>query len=142
MTRYVGAFFLLTAAVIGIHTVVEPLYHTTTMEQPFSPLWTYLNYWTALAMILGLRFSCIRKCGQSASDQAVTRDWVESSAQFYGFIVVGILFFWNWFALLNDSFSTIGDDTSTLVWIVVDVGVVVLCGSLGMHLWRSSKAEE
>ena len=139
MSRLAGAILLLTAFTVGVHVVIEPLYHVTTETQPFSGAWTYIDMLMALSVALGLICSWMRKRGADASDGGVSREYLEANVQFFGFVFVGILFFWAWFALLmNDQFTSIGPDTSTLIWTLVDAGLAILCGSLGMHLWKGS----
>ena len=53
MHRILGAFFIFTAVVIGGHTIVEPLYYTSVEGALDSPVWGYLDWLTASAVLLG-----------------------------------------------------------------------------------------
>jgi hypothetical protein len=53
-----------------------------------------------------------------------------------------ILFFWNWFGILNaTTFTAVGDETRSMVWIFFDALLPLLNGALGAHLLRSSTSE-
>lgn len=137
--RISGLFLLVLAVVIAIHTVAEPLYHTSTEAQPNSPFWTVLNPVMAAAIILGFAFSYIRKSDidDDDADGTVTREFLAANLQFYGFLFVGILFLWNWFGLLNPAFTATEGGTVSLVWIIVDAALSLLAGSIGAYLWQS-----
>ena len=134
LKKLCGVYLIVVAVLLAVHTVVEPLYHESGPGQPYSPLWAIVNPLTALAIVLGVIFNFTRK--QGAGGDAVTREFLVSSTLFYGFLFVGIMFFWNWFNLLSPAFTAIGDETVSLVWIVVDAGVPLLAGVTGLHLLR------
>jgi len=136
LKKICGLYLFAVAVLVAVHTVVEPLYHASGPDQPYSPFWTIVNPLTALAIVLGTVFSYMRKTG--AGGETVTREFLAVNTLFYGFLFVGIMFFWNWFNLMNPAFTAIGDDTVSLVWIVVDAGVALLAGATGIHLMRSS----
>ena len=135
LKKICGLYLFAVAVLVAVHTVVEPLYHASGPGQPYSPFWTIVNPLTALAIVLGTIFSYMRKAG--AAGETVTREYLAANTLFYGFLFVGIMFFWNWFNLMNPAFTAIGDDTVSLVWIVVDAGVALLAGAAGIHLLRS-----
>ena len=39
MKRISGAVLVVMAVVVAVHTIVEPLYYTSTEESPYSPAW-------------------------------------------------------------------------------------------------------
>ena len=131
-----GLYLFAVAVLVAVHTVAEPLYHASGPGQPYSPFWTIVNPLTAVAIVLGAAFSYTRKRGVGGED--VTREFLVANTLFCGFLFVGIMFFWNWFNLLNPAFTAIGDETVSLVWILVDAGVSLLAGATGIHLLRSS----
>ena len=131
-----GLYLFAVAVLVAVHTVAEPLYHASGPGQPYSPFWTIVNPLTALAIVLGAVFSYTRKRGVEGED--VTREFLVANTLFYGFLFVGIMFFCNWFNLLSPAFTAIGDETVSLVWILVDAGVPLLAGAAGIHLLRSS----
>ena len=93
LKRISGIFLVLMAVAVAVHTVGEPLYHTSSKGQPYSPLWDILDPLMALAIALGVIFGYLRKkAADSEGDSgAVTREFVAANAQFYGFLFVGIL---------------------------------------------------
>ena len=141
LKRISGIFLVLMAVAVAVHTVVEPLYHTSSKGQPYSPLWDILDPLMALAIALGVIFGYLRKkeVDSEGGSGAVTREFVVANAQFYGFLSVGILFFWNWFILLSPAFTTVGADTASLVWILIDATLPLLAGAMGMFLLRGSR---
>ena len=91
----------------------------------------------ALAVVLGVICGYIRK-RSVAHDGAppITRECLAAHALFYGFLFVGILFFWNWFNLLSPEFTAVGTDTSDLVWGFINAALPLLAGTLGLALLR------
>ena len=140
LKRISGLFLVLMAIAVAVHTVVEPLYHASSKEQPYSPLWEILDLLMAVAIVLGLLFGYARKKGvdSEGSSAGVTREFVAANVQFYGFLSVGIMFFWNWFILYSPAFTVIGEDTVSLVWILIDATLPLLMGATGMFLLRGN----
>ena len=138
LKRICGLFLVLMAVAVAVHTVVEPLYHVSSEGQPYSPLWSTLDGLMAAAIVLGLIFGYARKKGvdSEGSSAGVTREFVAANVQFYGFLCVGILFFWNWFILYSPAFTAIGADTASLVWILIDATLPLLTGAMGVFLLR------
>ena len=138
LKRICGLFLVAMAVAVAVHTVVEPLYHTSSEGQPYSPLWEILDLLMAVAIVLGLLFGHSRKkAADNAGDSgAVTREFVAANVQFYGFLCVGILFFWNWFILYSPAFTAAGADTASLVWILIDATLPLLTGAMGVFLLR------
>ena len=137
--RIVGIFLVAAAALVGVHTVIDPLYHTSTPESPYSPQWTWINYITAAGIVLGAAYSAVLKRRAPLEQNApVTKRYLSTRALFVGFVFVGILFFYNWFSLLNMAVfkapDTIGAATSIL-WLFVDAGFPALAGYLGCALF-------
>ena len=140
LKRICGLFLVLIAVVTAVHTVAEPLYHVSSEGQPYSPLWDILNPLMAVAIVLGALFGYSRKkAADNAGDSgAVTREFVAANVQFYGFLFVGILFFWNFFNLHNSAFTAVGEDTATLVWILFDATLPLLTGAMGVFVLRGN----
>ena len=140
LKRLSGIFLVLVAIAVAIHTIVEPLYHVSGQGQPYSPLWEILDPLMALAIALGVLFGYSRKkaADREGGSAEVTREFVAANVQFYGFLFVGILFFWNWFILFSPTFTAAGGDTISLVWILIDATLPLLTGAMGMFLLRSS----
>ena len=69
----------------------------------------------ALAIVLGVRFSYIRKRAANHEGGApITREFLAANTLFYGFLFVGILFFWNWFNFRSPDFTGVGPETVSL----------------------------
>ena len=137
--RLSGVVLLMVAAVVAVHTVIEPLYHTSTAAQPYSEAWDFIDPLMALGIVLGVIFGYLRKSrADSAAGTAMTWARLSASAQFYGFLFVGIMFFWNWAILHSPNFTAVGADTTSLVWIIIDAGLPLLSGVMGVALLRNN----
>ncbi len=138
LKRIVGVFLTAVAAAVAVHTVLEPLYHVSSDGQPYSPAWNILDPLMAVAIVLGLILGYRRKqeADGQGTDAGVTREYLAANTQLYGLLCVGILFFWSWFNLLMPRFTAPGNDTATLVWILIDATLPLLLGAMGIHLLR------
>ena len=140
LKRISGVILIVMAVVVAVQTIVEPLYHTSSEGQPYSPLWSIIGWLMMLPIALGLIYGYLRKKDvDSEGGGAVTREFLAANTQFYGFLFVGILFLWNWFNQLSPGFTAIGADTVTLVWILVDAALPLLSGAMGMFLLRGDR---
>ena len=138
LMRVIGALFVAVGFVVAIHTVVEPLYHVSGPDSPYSALWSYINPLMALAVIAGVVLGCRRKMAVDAEgdDAPVTRAYVAANALLYGFLFVGILFFFNWFNYMTPSYTAVGPDAMAVIWALVDAALSLLCLAMGLALWR------
>lgn len=143
LKRISGIFLIVTAVAVAVHTVVEPLYHPSSPRQPYSPFWDILDPLMAVVVALGVIFGYLRKkCVDSEGDgAAVSREFLAANTQFYGFLFVGILFLWNWFNLLMPTFTAPGENTVTLVWILIDAILPLLAGAMGIFLLRRGRGK-
>ncbi len=141
LKRVIGVVLILIAAIVAIHTVIEPLYHTSSDAQPSSSAWDWINWLSAISIVLGLIFGYIRMSGASANSSGP--EFVAANTLFYGFLFVAILFFWNWFGIsgAGQDFTAVSADTRGLVWIIFDAIHPLLSGAMGAHLLRSSASE-
>ena len=141
LKRVIGVVLILIAAIVAIHTVIEPVYHTSSDAQPYSSAWDWINWLSAISIILGLIFGYIRM--SRAGDGSSVQEFVAANTLFYGFLFAAILFFWNWFGIsgAGQDFTAVSADTRGLVWIVFDALHPLLSGALGAHLLRSSASE-
>lgn len=128
--RVVGALLLLTAAIVAIYFVVDQL-------DVLPSLWHMLNYPMALAILLGVIFTQIRKRKLEADglDRILTRPYMETNILAYGFIAISLLFFWNWFHELVEG-DVEGNTLRSLVWVVINVSFPLVTASLGARLLR------
>ena len=141
LKRVIGVVLIVIAAIVAIHTIIEPVYHTSTEESPHSSTWDYINPLSAIAIILGLVFGYIRM--SRAGGNSSVQEFIAANALFYGFIFVAIMFFWNWFGIsgVGKEFTPVSSDIRTLVWIFVDAIFPVLSLAMGVHLLRASASE-
>ena len=137
--RIVGVVLIVTAVVVAVHTVIEPLYYTSTEASPYSPHWSKINLLTVLAVVLGVIFSYIRKrsVDREGGNAPVTREFLAANTLFYGFLFVGILFFWSWANYRSPGFTAVGADAASVVWGIVDALLPLLCGAMGVALIRA-----
>ena len=84
--RICGVVLVVMAVVVAVHTIVEPLYYTSTEESPYSPVWAVLGWVMMLPLALGVWFGYLRKKSvESGGDGgAVTRELVAANVHFYG----------------------------------------------------------
>ncbi len=137
--RIAGVVLIISAIVLAVHTVVEPLYFdsSTTGSGYNESVWALINPLTAFAVVLGVIFGYarMRKSG-SEGGAAVTREFLAANVQFFGVLFLGILFFFNWFNLLSTEFNAVGPDAVGLVWIAIDAGLPLIWFPLGLHLLK------
>ena len=137
--RIVGVILIISAVVLAVHTVVEPLYFdsSATGSGYNESVWALINPLTAFAVVLGVVFGYAR-LGRSASEggAAVTREFLASNIQFFGVLFLGILFFFNWFNLLSSDFNAVGPDAVGLIWITIDAGLPLIWFPMGLHLLK------
>ena len=140
LKRVIGVVLIIIAAIVAIHTVIEPLYHTSTEDSPNSAAWAWINWLSVISIILGLIFSYIRMSG--AGTNSSTNEFLAANTQFFGFVFVAIFFLWNWFGISDvGSDFKVGNDPRTMVWIIFDATLPLLNGALGVYLLRSNSSE-
>ena len=136
-----GVALIVIGAVVALHTVIEPLYHASSEASPNSPIWSIIDPFIALAVVLGVIFGYIRKrsVDHEGGGAPISREFLTANTLFYGFLFVGILFFWNWFNLLSPDFTAVGADTVSLVWAFIDAALPLLAGVMGLSLLKGGK---
>ena len=141
LRRIIGVALIVIAAVVAVHTIVEPLYHASSEASPHSPIWSIIDPFMALSVVLGTIFGYIRKRGvdREGGGAPVTREFLAANTLFYGFLFVGILFFWNWFNFRSPAFTAVGTDTISLVWGFIDGALPLLSGAMGLSLLRGDR---
>ena len=139
LKRVIGVVLIVIAAIIAIHTIIEPIYHVSTEDSPTSSIWGYINPFSAISIILGLIFGYIRM--NRAGENSSVQEFIAANTLFYGFVCIAIIFFWNWFGIsgIGQDFTAVGGDTRGLIWILIDAILPLLSGAMGAHLLRASK---
>ncbi len=141
LKRVIGVVLIVIAAIVAIQTVVEPIYHTSSAESPYSSAWGWIDPLAAVSIILGLIFGYIRMSRADASSSV--QEFLAANTLFYGFLSVAILFFWNWFGIsdVGKGFTVISADVRSLVWIIFNALHPLLSGAMGAQLLRASISE-
>jgi hypothetical protein len=141
LKKVIGIVLILIAAIVAIHTVIEPLYHTSTVDNLNSPNWGYINVLSAISIVLGLIFSYIRmnNIGKNSSVQ----EFIAANTLFYGFMFAAIIFFRNWFGIIEagKNFTAVTPETRSIVWIIFNALLPLLNGAMGAHLLRTSDGD-
>ena len=88
LKKIIGIYLILVAVLVGVHTVVEPLYHVSTEAQPYSAAWNTLNPLMIVALVLGIAYSYLRKSGVDKEENTSTRQYIVANTLFYGFLFV------------------------------------------------------
>ena len=142
LKKVVGVFLILVAAIVALHTVLEPLYYTSTDDHPNNnSVWRYINIASAISLVFGIIISYVRK--SNVSESSSVQEYIAANTLFFGFMFAAIFFFWNWFGLINpgQDYSPTKSDTGSMVWIIFDAILPLLNGALGMHLLRSNSSD-
>ena len=141
LKRVIGVVLIVIAAIVAIHTIIEPVYHTSTDDSPHSSAWDIINWLSAISIILGLIFSCIHM--SRISENSSVQEFIGANSLFYGFIFITIIFFWNWFGIMGvgSDFTAVGMDTRALVWILFDAILPPLNIAMGISLLRAGPSE-
>jgi len=139
--RFIGVVLIVIAAIVAIQTILEPIYHASTDDNPSSSAWTYINPLSAISIILGLIFGYIRLSG--VGPDSSVQEFIAANTLFYGFIFTGIIFFWNWFGIMGvaSDFTAISHGTRGLVWILFDAILPPLNIAMGISLLRAGSSE-
>ena len=61
--RGVGVVLIVIGAVVAVHMIAQPLYDASSEASPHNPIWSIINPFMALAVVLGVIFGYIRKRG-------------------------------------------------------------------------------
>ncbi len=136
--RIVGLYLVAFAAVLAVHTVVEPLYHVSTGDSVYSPVWEVINPLSVITVLLGVAFGVART--RAAGTAAASLSWgrLAEHTRLFGFLFVGVLLFSSWFNLLNPAYTVVGLDASVVIWMMIDAGLPLLAGALGAVLLRGA----
>ncbi len=137
--RFFGVVLIVIAAIVAIHTVIEPIYHTSSHEHPYSRIWAIIDPLSAISIIVGLEFGYLRM--RRTRENSSVQEFIAANTLFYGFVFAAILFFWNWFGIskVGKDFTAVSADVRTLVWTFFDALLPVLNGAMGIHLLRPQK---
>ena len=132
--RFFGVVLIVIAAIVAIQTVIEPIYHTSTPENPYNRIWKIIDPLSAISIIVGLEFGYLRM--RRNRDNPSVQEFIAANTLFYGFVFAGILLFWNWFGISNAAkdFTAVSADVRSLVWTFFDAMLPLLNTAMGIHL--------
>lgn len=130
MRRILGAYAMLTAAAVGAHFVVTPLYDDGSTG---FPVWKVFNWFMAPGVLVALAAGVIGKLrlerGEGGAPDAARA--LGANVLFYASMVLALWFFWNWFGDLMSR----GD---AAMWAFIDPLFVLVVGAGGFRLWREA----
>ncbi len=128
--RILGAYSLVTAAVVGVFFFITPLYDDGSTGYP---TWTLLNWFMAPAVLISFVASLNWKLGLRKADDgnADLKRYLEVNVLFYSALVLSLWFLSNW---LGDM---VGEEVP-LLWSFIDPLYVAVTGACGVRLWRSA----
>ena len=137
--QIIGVILIAIAAIVGIHTIVEPLYFdsATTGSGYNESVWAIINVLSAIGCIMGVVIGFLRKRAVDA-EGGITWDRLAASALFYGFAFTAFIFFWSWFNLLSPNFTAIGGDAANVIWILYDALFTILAASMGVRVFKGT----
>ena len=135
LARIIGAYLLLTAIAVFVLLIITPLIHD---GSPDYPQWQIINYFMALGalLMLVLTFLYRRQLDPETTDNYTC---AIVNGLFYASVVLVMLFFWQYFWLLNPDSETGEAVTSHIIYFpLVDALYVVLGLIIGERLLRST----
>ena len=132
--KLLAVFCLAVALLVAVHFVFNSFYRDLldTVD-----VWGILDWPIALAIVIALivHFQRKRALDRQRTEQAITREYVETTVATYVTAILALWFFSNWFNFLN--FGTEGESTvNSIIWALVDVLVVLVSSATGSFLWR------
>ncbi len=133
VTRLFGAYLLLTAIAVALLLIITPLIHDGSPEYPN---WTIMNYFMALGVILMVVLTFLYRW-RLDPEQTDNYTCAIANGLFYASVVVMMLFYWQYFWLLDTSSETGDAALSHIIYFpLMDAIYVVLGLIIGERLLR------
>ena len=134
VTRVFGAYLLLTAIAVALLLMITPLIHDGSPEYPN---WTIMNYFMALGVILMVVLTFLYRW-RLDPEQTDNYTCAIANGLFYGSVVLMMLFYWQYFWLLDTSSETGDAAISHIIYFpLMDAIYVVLGLIIGERLLRT-----
>ena len=134
--RILAVYLVITALAAAVLLIVTPLTHD---GSPDYPVWSVLNWFMAVGVVVMLVVSFLRKRALGDRDGGSDLEAARVSLVYYGAIVLTMLFFWEWFWTLNPDSETGEAVTSHIVYFpLMDALYVVLGLSIGRRIWKKA----
>ncbi len=133
LKRVLGVFLVVTGIAVALNLILTPVYHDGSAEYP---VWKILNLFMAAGVLVTLVVTFLRRRAPG-NEEAGIFERVQVSMDYYGAIVLTMLFFWGWLWTLNPDSETGGAVTSHLIYFpITDALYVVLALATGSRLWK------
>lgn len=134
VTRLFGAYLLLTAIAVALLLMITPLIHDGSPEYPN---WTIMNYFMALGVILMVVLTFLYRW-RLDPEQTDNYTCAIANGLFYASVVLMMLFYWQYFWLLDTSSETGDAALSHIIYFpLMDAIYVVLGLIIGERLLRT-----
>ena len=138
--RIAGTVLIAFAAIVGLHTIIEPLYHVSTAAAPFSPHWSWLNWLIGIGILSGILHCIDRKrrthtLGGTAAHVAN----LAINVSFFGLLFLAVLFFFNLAVLVGDGFLAAHPGVLHVLTIFVRAAFPIVIGAIGVSLWNAQR---
>lgn len=134
MKRLLAVALILLAVAVGVNWMITPLYNS-------EPVWGVLDWFMAAAVAVSLvvNFSRTRALVDGGADGPVTREYLGANVGFCASVALAVLFFSNWFAILDiGNMPGSAGQAVAVWWPFIDTLLVLVVGTTGCYLWRNS----
>ena len=134
LLKRIKALFLVAMAIaVALNLILTPVYHD---GAPDYPVWEIMNWFMAAAVIVALIANIMRKRTLNKETTSAL-DYLRASITYYGAIALTMLFFWEWFWVLNPDSETGAAITSHVIFFpLVDTLFTIVALATGCHLWN------
>ena len=134
LLKRIKALFLVAMAIaVALNLILTPVYHN---GAPDYPVWEIMNWFMAAAVIVALIANIMRKRSLNKETTSAL-DYLRASITYYGAIALTMLFFWEWFWILNPDSETGEAITSHVIYFpLVDTLFTIVALATGCHLWN------
>ena len=132
LQRVLGAYAVVIALAVAVNFILTPFFFD---GKSGYPIWDVLDYFMAVAVLIVFVASCLEKwrlC--KAGDEADLKRYLGVNVAFYASVVLVLLFFSNWAALLVNH-ESLEDFT---IWAIIDAILPPIVGIGGLRLWRTA----
>ena len=136
LKRLLAVVHIVLALAVGVNWIATPLYHDGSDSYP---IWVFLNYFMAAAVLIALivNFLSKRALDGEDSDGSLSRQYFEVNLAFYASIVLTLWFYWNFFgSLFPETESAVVGLIHLEMWTLVNPLFVLVSGVTGFRLWR------
>ena len=138
LKRLISVYLLGVGAMVAIHFIVTRFYDPA-WEDASLAVWSVTNPLQVSGVVIALVVAFIRKrcLDGNASDQSVSREYLEANVLFYFSAAFLLALLWNWIGVQwSDPVHS-----SELLWIFIDITLPLLLGITALQLLRQASAE-